>query len=329
MRASQIAEAVNLCVERQRPAFIWGPPGVGKSDVVAQVAAARGIELRDVRLNLLDPTDIKGFPVPDVKKKQMTWLPADFLPRDGEGILFLDELNQAPPAVQAAAYQLTLNRQVGDYVLPDGWAIIAAGNRETDRANAMRMPSALANRLVHLDFDVNVDDWCEWALDQGDAVPVELLSFIRFRKDLLHKHEPAERAFPTPRSWTFAGSLINSGISAEVEFELIKGAVGEGAAAEFKGYLSVYRDLPTVDQVLLNPKDTPISENAAVKFAITASLAHSTTKDTFPRFMQYVGRMDAEWQVVYVRDAMKRTERAITTLKEFQTFALKHAHLLA
>ena len=329
MRPSQITPALQLCINKKRPVFIWGPPGVGKSDVVAQIAAKNKIELRDVRLNLLDPTDIKGFPVPDVAAKQMTWLPADFLPKKGKGILFLDELNQAPPAVQAASYQLLLNRRVGDYMLPAGWAIIAAGNRETDRANANRMPSALANRLIHIDYEINVDDWCAWALAQQDAVPVELLAFIRFRPDLLHNHQPDQRAFPTPRSWVFAGELINSKLNSEVEFELLKGTIGEAAAGEFKAFLSVFRELPSVDQITLDPEGTPISDMPAVRFAITAALAHATTKDIFGRFMKYVTRMEPEWQARYVSDAMKRTKQSICSTKEFIDYGIKNSHILA
>ena len=194
MKPSFHRQALNKAIEAKRPVMLWGAPGVGKSDVVAQVAEKRGVELRDVRLSLLDPVDLKGFPIPDHDNKQMTWLPPHFLPamtvkkarallntkdgkktalpdhlmpNDSQGILFLDELPSAPQAVQAAAYQLILNREIGNYTLPEGWAIIAAGNREEDRAVVHKMPSALANRFVHLNFDIHLDDWCEWALDNG------------------------------------------------------------------------------------------------------------------------------------------------------------------
>lgn len=374
MRPKQIHAALNVAIDIQRPVFIWGPPGIGKSDIVAAVARERDMDLRDVRLNLLDPTDIKGFPVPDVAKGQMEWLPADFLPHmliekdvlvdskgmrliedgdalhyedgtlykgktqpkhetrmvpnDTKGILFLDELNQAPPMVQAASYQLLLTRKVGNYTLPPGWSILAAGNRETDRSNAQRMPAALSLRLIHLDMESHPDDWCEWALNNAAQAPVELLTFIRFRPDLLHNFDPARRVSPNPRSWTFCGQLINSGLDPEVEFEMMKGSVGEAEAGEFKAYLGVWKDMPSVDQVKLDPDGTVIPENAAAMFAITGALAAATTKDVYPRFKRYIDRMDAEWQVVYTKDAMVH-DRAITTTKEFQQFAVKHSHLLA
>ncbi len=357
MRPTAIRNALNVCLAKNRPAFVWGPPGVGKSDIVAQVAAERGMELRDVRLNLLDPTDIKGFPVPNTEAGHMEWLPANFLPpmfidkqietttgkgktaktvvtteripNDTKGILFLDELNQAPPMVQAAAYQLLLNRKVGDYTLPEGWGILAAGNRESDRANAQRMPSALSLRLIHLDYEINVDDWCQWALDQGDRVPVELLAFIRFKPDLLHQFDAAQRSSPNPRGWVFCGELTNSGLPPAEEYELFKGTVGEAGAIEYKAFLSVYRDLPSVDSIKLNPDTVPIPKTQDVMFAITAALAAATTKDVFPRFMEYVKRMDAEWQITYVKDALARSKREIVNTKEFTQFAIKNSQFIS
>ena len=353
MRPSALLAALNVCLDEHRPAFIWGPPGVGKSDLVAQLAASQGRELRDVRLNLLDPTDIKGFPVPNLEAGFMHWLPADFLPpmeidkevttgkgktlktevqrvpNDTRGILFLDELNQAPPSVQAAAYQLLLGRRIGNYILPDGWEVLAAGNRESDRANAQRMPSALSLRLVHFDYDVNVDDWCEWAVGQGtERVPTELVGFIRFRKDLLHGFNPSERVSPNPRSWTFVGQLTNKKLDAVTELEMFKGIVGEGPAGEYRAFLQIYRELPTVEQIQSNPEGTPVATAPAVKFAVSAMLAASTTKENFPAFLKYMMRMEQEWTSMYVRDAQKRTKRVFCDTKEYTNFAVKFGHLL-
>lgn len=350
MRPTQVAEALRTAVKVQRPIFVWGPPGVGKSEIVEQVSTESGGEMRDVRLNLMDPTDIKGFPVPDIASGTMKWLPADFLPpmlvekeikistkktemqlveNDSKGVLFLDELNQAPPAVQSAAYQLLLNRAVGNYKLPKNWAMVAAGNRESDRSNAQRMPAALALRLIHVDYDVNADDWCTWALEQGDRVPVELLSFIRFRPELLHAFDAKQRVSPNPRSWVFCGDITNQGLSGEVEFEMFKGTVGESAAGEYKSFLQIHRELPSTDMIKLDPDGAPVSSMPAVRFAISAALAAATTKDVFPRFMQYMERLGPEWLVTYVRDAQTRTKREICTTKEFLKFATTYGHLLS
>jgi len=354
LRPAQVKQALQTAIDVQRPAFVWGPPGIGKSDLIAGIAKENGMEIRDVRLNLMDPTDIKGFPIPNADVGHMEWLPADFLPHmtiekeiettpakgktpakteiqrvpnDTKGILFLDELNQAPPMVQAAAYQLLLTRKVGNYELPPGWSMLAAGNRETDRSNAQRMPAALALRLIHLDMTVNADDWCDWAMENSETVPVELLTFIRFRPDLLHNFDASQRVSPNPRSWTFCGEIINKGLPKEVELAMVMGSVGEASAGEFMAYLEVFRDLPTVDQVMLDPDGTPISDKASVQFAITGALAQKTSKDNYPRIKKYIDRMGPEWQIVYTKDAM-RNDRGITTTKEFQKFAIAHSQLL-
>ena len=356
MRPKQVIQALELLVNRKRPAFLWGPPGVGKSDIIAQVAKRLDMQLVDRRAATMGPTDAQGFPCPDTIEGVMKWLPPDFLPpmmikkevttttgkgktaktttsiemvpNDSKGILFLDELNQAVPAIQATLYQLLLDRRIGNYTLPDGWSILAAGNRESDRANAQRMPSALALRLVHLDYDINVDDWCEWALEQGDMVPTELLAFIRFKPGLLHKFDPSQRVSPNPRSWVFVGQLTHSKLDAIVETELFNGAVGEGPATEYRAFLQIYRDLPTVNSIKLNPDTVPIPSSPAVNYALTAALAAATEKDTFPRFMQYIKRMGVEWQVTYMRDAKSRTKNSITNDREFINWSLKNAAVI-
>jgi MoxR-like ATPase len=189
MKPSDIASSLQLLAQIQKPAFVWGPPGVGKSQIVAQVAALLGIRLIDIRAILLDPVDLRGLPT--VEQGRAAWATPAFLPEDGSGILFLDELNAAPPLVQAACYQLVLDRAVGEYRLPDGWTVFAAGNREGDRAVTSRMSSALANRFVHLVFEPDLDDWSRWAMGPGDLRP-EVVAFLRWRPELLHHFEPTE-----------------------------------------------------------------------------------------------------------------------------------------
>ena len=162
MKASAVAAALNLLVSARQPVFIWGGPGIGKSDVVRQLAKAMGVPLKDIRALLLDPVDLRGLPFLGADHAAK-WATPDFLPKDGEGILFLDELNAASAMVQAGCYQLVLDRRLGEYTLPDGWSIIAAGNRETDRAVTTRMPTPLRNRFTHLNFEVDVQ--------MGKAVP--------------------------------------------------------------------------------------------------------------------------------------------------------------
>jgi MoxR-like ATPase len=161
--------SVRKCLKINRPIFLWGAPGIGKSDIIKQLGDELGREVIDIRLPLWEPTDIKGIPFFNPETKTMEWGPPSELPMDpdSKAIIFLDELNAAPPAVQAAAYQLVLNRRVGTYVLPKGVSIVAAGNRETDKGVTYRMPAPLANRFLHLELKVNFDDWQEWATKQS------------------------------------------------------------------------------------------------------------------------------------------------------------------
>ena len=198
MRPSHVCEALHHLVRIRQPVFLWGPPGVGKSRLVADVARRQGRKLYDLRAVLLDPVDLRGLP--RISDEGITsWCVPEFLPHPQdteEGILFLDELNAAPPLVQAACYQLILDRRVGQYRLPDGWAVVAAGNRESDRAVTYRMPSALANRMVHLDVECHIDDWLDWARDNG--IREEIQAFLRFRPRLLISI-PVRRIGPSPR----------------------------------------------------------------------------------------------------------------------------------
>ncbi|NQW80057.1 MAG: AAA family ATPase [Polaromonas sp.] len=327
MKPSAIRQALPRLLAKNRAAMLWGAPGVGKSDLVASVAADMKIELRDVRLSMLDPVDLKGFPTISTNKKQMSWLPADFLPTKGKGILFLDEINHAPQAVQAPAFQLVLNRKLGDYELPVGWSVMAAGNRASDRSIAHAMPAALANRFVHLDYDVNVEDWNNWAMESG--IHTDIRAFIRFRPNLLHSFDAASnpRAFPSPRSWSFVNDIYKDHLSQDTEFELIKGTIGEGASAEFSGFVRLIKDLPTVDAVLLDPQKTRLPESPAAQYALATALDAKTTVGNITRVMQYMERMPVEFQVLFMRSAIRRDDK-LTGTKSFADWGVKHANVL-
>ncbi|MEH2254855.1 ATP-binding protein [Nostoc sp.] len=176
--------------------MIWGPPGIGKSSIVGQIAQENDIDFVDVRLSQLAPTDLRGLPVAEDGISK--WYPPEFLPRDGKGILFLDELNMAPPAMQGVAQQLILARKVGSYVVPSGWFVWAAGNRKEDRAAVFDMPTPLANRFLHLEAQPDFDSFKAYALETG--VHEQIIAFLSFRPTLLHKIDPQQPAWPSPRS---------------------------------------------------------------------------------------------------------------------------------
>lgn len=340
MRPSQIATALSYLIDANQPVMLHGSPGVGKSDVVRQVAKQRGIELIDLRLSQLDPVDLRGVPSVDTKKHITSWNTPNFLPTDGKGILFLDEINSAAQATQAAAYQLVLDRKLGDYVMPPGWAIIAAGNRSTDRAIVNQMSTALKNRFTHLNYEVSNDDWCDWALRNNIAV--EVLGFIRFRPMLLNEFEQRNeskeekervqrmkdaQAFATPRSWEFLSKIVQQKPSSDIEYELYTGIVGEGSAAEFMGYLKYYRDLPNLDALLMNPGAAKVPEEPATLYALSTGLATKATQDNMERVVKYALRLPAEFQVLLMKDAIAR-DNDLTQTKPFNEWAIKNAEVM-
>lgn len=340
MRPSQITAALNYLINAKQPVMIHGSPGVGKSDVVRQIAKQRNIEMIDLRLSQLDPVDLRGVPSVDTKKHVTTWNAPDFLPTSGEGILFLDEINSAAQATQAAAYQLVLDRKLGDYVVPPGWAIVAAGNRTTDRAIVNQMSTALKNRFTHLNYEVNNDDWCEWAL--RSSIEVAVLGFIRFRPMMLNEFEQRNssmeeiiriqrlkdaQAFATPRSWEFMSRVVAQQPSPDIEYELYSGIVGEGCAAEFMGYLKYYRNLPNLDALLMNPGAAKVPEEPATLYALATGLATKATPDNMERVVKYTLRMPTEFQVLLMKDAVVR-DNALTQTKAFNEWAIKNADVM-
>ena len=283
--------------------------------------------LRDIRAVLLDPVDLRGLP--RLENGRAEWCPPAFLPGpdDSEqGIIFLDELNAAPPLVQAACYQLVLDRRIGEYRLPDGWSIIAAGNREKDKAVTHRMPSALANRMVHLEFDVSPDDWILWAQQAG--IRREVIAFLRFRPKLLHDFDPLSsgKAFASPRSWAFLSGILDANPDPDVEYELFRGTVGDGAAAEFMGFLRVWRGLPSVEDILANPADALVPDDPAALYAVCEALSEKAD-GTVNALVTYAGRLPSEFGVLLMRDAVCRDERIVRT-SAFADWAQANAHVL-
>ena len=328
MKPSKVKIALKCLLLARRPGFLWGSPGIGKSDVVRQVAEELGFKLIDVRVILLDPVDLRGLPTIDPDKYVTKWCPPVFLPKGkGKYLLFLDELNAAPPAMQAACYQLVLDRKIGEYTLPKNCVIVAAGNRETDRAVTSRMPSPLANRFgLHINFEVNVDDWIEWAL--GKDIISEIIAFIRFRPNLLNAFDPQrnDKAFPTPRSWEFASDLMKAFNSegSSIEHEMLSGVVGEGAATEFMGFLKVFRSIPDPDMILMYPKKAEVPTDPAVLYAVCGVLVKKADPKTIKNIVTYANRLPDEFSVFLMLDCIRKDE-TLTETRGFIEWASVHA----
>jgi ATPase family associated with various cellular activities (AAA) len=314
MRPSHLAEAITALLPNRVPIYVWGPPGVGKSTIVVQAAAASGFECRDVRAVLLDPVDLRGLPAVDAKKRVAHWCPPAFLPHDPEskGVLFLDELAQAPPMVQAGCLQLTLDRRIGEYQLPEGWIVVAASNRQEDRAGAHRLISPLLNRFIHLDLEVDHDDWQAWAV--GSGVAPEVRSFLRFKPGLMFHFEAKsnQRAFPTPRSWSFVSQVL-PGLPEAAIFPVVSGTIGEGPAAEFIAYLRVYRALPDIDEVMKHPTAFKVPTEPSVLYALCGAVSERTRKLTTLPELDVIpvvaNRLPKEFGVLLMADATRINDK--------------------
>jgi len=274
---NEAKRSLRKCIKIQRPIFMWGPPGIGKSDIVKQIGAENNREVIDVRLSLWEPTDIKGIPYYNSVANTMSWAPPAELPTDPEStaILFLDELNSAAPATQAAAFQLVLNRRVGTYVLPKGVSIVAAGNRDSDKGVTYRMPAPLANRFVHLELKSDFEDWLEWAVT--NKVHEQVVGYVSFAKQDLYDFDPkaASRSFATPRSWSFVSELLtDDDLPENTLTDLVAGAVGEGLAVKFMAHRKVAKQMPKPEDILAgNVKKCDIKEISAM-YSLTVSMCY-------------------------------------------------------
>lgn len=329
MTPSRVLAALDTLLAIRQPVFLWGPPGVGKSQLVAQAAERKGMALRDIRAVLLDPVDLRGLPRIDGDGRTCWCAPA-FLPGpqdEAEGVLFLDELNAAPPLVQTACYQLILDRRIGEYRLPDGWRIVAAGNRESDRAVVYRLPTALANRMVHLEVEAHTGDWLAWAENNG--IRPEIRAFLRFRPRLLHTAAPQsdEAAFASPRSWAFASRILEAAPEQELAADLLRGTLGEGVSAELLGYLERRHQLPSPEGILAAPYSAPVPDDPADLCAVCDMLVEYVRPEDMEAVAGYAERLPAEYGILLMRDAARRDPRIVEGTP-FARWAQHHAEAL-
>ena len=304
MTPSHIRRNLDALWKTRWPAFIWGPPGVGKSAIVAQLAAERGLQLVDIRAPLLDPTDLRGIPA--VVGDRAEWFAPSFLPREGAapGVLFFDELNAAPPIVQASLYQLVLDRRIGEYRLPDGWHIVAAGNREEDRSVVFRMPDALANRFVHLEFNASFDDWRAWALRR--QLNPQVVAFLSLRRELLHKPSGTERAFPTPRSWEIAADIIDAFGTTIPCDEALAGAIGKGPAIELRRFIESDCSIAEIDAVLAAPDTAPLPTKVSSLYVLVSNLARRAREEAIrPIACRLLPRLPLEFGTLLAKELLR------------------------
>jgi len=329
MKASQLIDFLQFSLQNNLPVLIKGSPGCGKSDIATQAVMNLNYNLIVSHPVVADPTDYKGLPFAVDGK-------AEFLPFGDLEILinaqeptvyFLDDLGQAPPAVQAACMQLLLARRINGHKCSDHVRFIAATNRREDRAGVTGMLEPVKSRFASIvELEVNTDDWVKWALTH--EMPTELISFVQFRPELLNKFEPSKDMTnsPCPRTVAFVGKMMNAGLPQSVHFEAVKGACGESFAVEFSAFLTIYLNLPSVQQALLNPTTTQVPDILSAQYAMAGAMADKITNTTIGAALQYLNRMPAEFTIVALKNASIKTP-SICATREFIDWASKNSAL--
>ncbi|HZF70432.1 ATP-binding protein [Sulfuricurvum sp.] len=305
------------------PVFIHGSPGIGKSYIVAEVAKKHSLTLVDVRLSQMDPVDLRG--VPAIRDEQTVWMAPVFFPRDKEssGILFLDELNSAPPSVQAAIYQLVLNRKMGEYELPHGWRIICAGNRISDRGVVFRLPTPLANRMVHLSVEARFEDFKLFAI--REALHQFVIGFLGFRPDLLTSEPVSEDdsnpAFATPRSYHMLSNVLKTSSDTSKIAPIIYGLIGYGAGIEFLSYVKVYEKLPDVQAIYRGEYPNIDKSEPALLYALVSAMVelYRGGEEASKHLFAFAQILPTEFGVMLIKDAIVK-DASIAECSEFDAW---------
>lgn len=343
----QTRKAMLTAFKVKRPVFLWGPPGIGKSEVVAEVTEELGGLMIDLRMAQMEPTDIRGIPYFNKELNKMDWAPPVDLPDEELAskypiiVLFLDEMNSAPPAVQAAGYQLVLNRRVGKYILPDNVVIVAAGNRDSDKGVTYRMPMPLANRFIHLEMRPDFNAWQLWAVDK--KIHKDVVGYLSFAKQDLYDFDSkaSSRAFATPRSWCFVSDLLaDESMDTDTQFNLISGAIGEGLAVKFAAHRKLAGKMPEPSDILNGKvKDLAVKEVSAM-YSLAISMCYELKEsvdnkkvdmkkfhEMADNFFAYaMNNFETELVVVSAKIALKTYKLPIepSQLKNFDDFHKKY-----
>ena len=327
MKPSELKELIKARHKAgiKRPILVESSPGLGKTQLAEQAANELDIAFKVIHAPLLQPEDY-GLPVISKDKTNVDFVVSyDKFPLEGsdcsdEGIFLIDEISQADNSAQKILANLIQAREIHGKKLKDGWTIVATGNKQSDRAGANRILGHLGNRVSRVGLDLSLDDWTQWAL-QND-IATEVVAFIRFRPDLLSNYDPAKDINATPRAWAEGVGASIGNIPESLEFPVFCGDVGEGPAAEFLAFVKIYRDLPSPDAILADPKKHKVPTDPATLYALCGALAHKATPQNFGRALTYVRRMSPEFSVLFVRDAGHRNEDVFHT-KEYIDWASK------
>lgn len=321
------------------PTMLWGPPGIGKSQSIAELCSlleketGKKVAMTDIRLLLFSPLDLRGIPTYDEKRENAVWLRPRVLAMDPAdeviNVLFLDEITAAPPSVQAAAYQLVLDRKIGEHKLPSNCLIFAAGNRTVDGSYAHKMPKALSNRLLHIEFSVSFASWRKWAL--AHEIDGRVIGFLDQHPDLLldFKESSSDLAFPTPRSYEMLSKAIRQ--FGEGAMPLLPGIIGPGAAKAFKAYLQG-RNIPDPARIFRGERPTPPKENDGIYATVTAltdyAKEHFDDLKGVENSIAYAFLLPVDFQVVLFRNYLNIDKESLLRIPAFRKWLSANAYLL-
>jgi len=325
----------HIAIRLAQPIMIWGQPGCGKSEAIAQVASEHNAVLVDIRLSQYDSVDLRGNPVANHEMHQTIWYAPQTLPfvgnanfpDDGLIILFLDEINSATPSTAAVAYQLINDRRVGEHVLKPNVRVVAAGNRDGDKGVTNRMPLPLANRFTHVEVGVDVDVTCQHF--QKIGMPQQLVAFLQFRKPLVSTFDPSkpDKAVATPRTWEkFGRYLLDTVMPESIRRAACDGAVGSGPSVEFFGFLDVWKSIIPINQIIADPLGTPLPDAGAMEYAVAVNISGSMTMANASALHKYLTRMRDEFTILAWQLAVKRDE-TLYSVPEFMELATQYRAL--
>jgi hypothetical protein len=300
MRIKRVKEFVRRLLKTKLVPMLWGPPGIGKSSIIKQIANEEDKQLIDLRLSLIDAIDLRGLPRFD--EHRVVWARPEFIPQDGEGILFLDEINTALPIVQNAALQLVYDRRTGTHRIGEEWSIVCAGNRKTDLASVFHLSSAMVNRMIHINCEVNTDDVIEYGLKNNWRE--EVIGFLKWRPSLIYTSPSTDAPFASPRAYEFLSQVLTQ--SKEIEPEIVCGIIGAEAGAEFLSYIEVYNELPDLDDVLAG-KPFKLIKEPSFSYAFLSGLAiRVSTAEHIERFFEILKQFSDELNVMAVKMILSR-----------------------
>jgi hypothetical protein len=315
VNAVELQECLTEDLKAGLTPMVSSSPGMGKSDIIRTIATKFKLKVIDFRVSQCEPVDMQGYP--GVLDGRMTFHIPEYFPIEGDTVpdgydgwlLFLDEFNSGNKQTEAAAYKLILDREVYKYKLHPRCLIAAAGNLTTDRAIVNTQSTATTSRLTHYRMRIDHKVWVDWA--NGHNIDHRIISLIKFKPELLHRFDTStnELTFPCPRTWEFASKVITNKAKIDhITKTRLAGTIGEGAAVELATYSEIYQNLPTIEQILKNPKSGwKVPKEPSEQYAVTTMLAHNSAPDNIDKLIVAINRLPVDFQVITFKDIYKRT----------------------